>query len=104
MILSNLPRVSKHYSSRDFTWRRPALTHTSVGVYPFGLGVVKLEDVLPPPASVGLALRCEASIYVAEAVLEKAGQWITAQDEDRLKDLREKMRTINPEDFGNYKM
>ena len=36
--------------------------------------------------------------------MEKVGQWITAQDEDRLKDLREKMRTINPEDFGNYKM
>ena len=57
-----------------------------------------------PSDSVGLALRCEAPIYVAEAVMEKAGQWITAQDEDRLKDLREKMRTINPEDFGNYKM
>ena len=57
-----------------------------------------------PSDSIGLALRCEAPIYVAEAVMEKAGQWITAQDEDRLKDLREKMRTINPEDFGNYKM
>jgi bifunctional DNase/RNase len=57
-----------------------------------------------PSDSVGLALRCEAPIYIAEAVMEKAGQWITAQDEDRLKDLREKMRTINPEEFGNYKM
>ena len=57
-----------------------------------------------PSDSIGLALRCEAPIYVAEAVMEKVGQWITAQDEDRLKDLREKMRTINPEDFGNYKM
>jgi uncharacterized protein len=57
-----------------------------------------------PSDSVGLALRCEAPIYVAEAVMEKAGQWMTAQDEDRLKDLREKMRTINPEEFGNYKM
>jgi len=57
-----------------------------------------------PSDSVGLALRAEAPIYVAEAVMEKAGQWITQQDEDRLKDLREKMRTLNPEDFGNYKM
>jgi len=57
-----------------------------------------------PSDSVGLALRCEAPIYVAEPVMEKAGQWITAQDEDRLKDLREKMRTINPEEFGNYRM
>jgi bifunctional DNase/RNase len=57
-----------------------------------------------PSDSVGLALRAEAPIYVAEAVMEKAGQWMTAQDEDRLKDLREKMRTLNPEDFGNYRM
>ena len=57
-----------------------------------------------PSDSVGLALRAEAPIYIAEAVMEKAGQWITAQDEERLKDLREKMRTVNPEDFGNYRM
>ncbi|HTW90988.1 MAG TPA: bifunctional nuclease family protein [bacterium] len=57
-----------------------------------------------PSDSVGLALRTDAPIYVADAVMEKASQWITAQDEDRLKELREKMRTINPEDFGNYKM
>ena len=57
-----------------------------------------------PSDSVGLALRAEAPIYVAEAVMEKAGQWITAQDEDRLKELRDKMRTLNPEDFGNYRM
>jgi len=57
-----------------------------------------------PSDSVGLALRAEAPIYVAEAIMEKADQWITAQDEDRLKDLRQKMRTMNPEDFGNYKM
>jgi bifunctional DNase/RNase len=57
-----------------------------------------------PSDSVGLALRTEAPIYVAEAVMEKAGQWMTAQDEDRLKDLREKMRTLNPEDFGDYRM
>jgi len=37
-------------------------------------------------------------------VMEKAGQWITAQDEDRLKELREKMRTMAPENFGNYRM
>jgi uncharacterized protein len=57
-----------------------------------------------PSDSVGLALRAEAPIYVAEEVMTKAGQWITAQDEDRLKDLREKMRTLNPEEFENYKM
>jgi bifunctional DNase/RNase len=57
-----------------------------------------------PSDSVGLALRCEAPIYVAEPVMAKAGQWITAQDEDRLKELREKMRTMAPENFGNYRM
>ena len=57
-----------------------------------------------PSDSVGLALRAEAPIYIAEAGMEKAGPWITAEDEERLKDLREKMRTVNPEDFGNYKM
>ena len=57
-----------------------------------------------PSDSVGLALRAEAPIYIAEAVMEKAGQWITAEDEERLKDLRQKMRTVNPEDFGNYRL
>ena len=57
-----------------------------------------------PSDSVGLALRAEAPIYVAEAVMEKAGQWMTAQDEDRLNEMRQKMRTVNPEDFGNYRM
>jgi uncharacterized protein len=57
-----------------------------------------------PSDSVGLALRCEAPIYVEEAVLEKAGQWISAADEERLKELRAKMRNINPEEFGNYRM
>lgn len=57
-----------------------------------------------PSDSVGLALRTEAPVYVEEAVMEKAGQWITAQGEDRLKEMRDKMRTINPEEFGNYKM
>jgi len=57
-----------------------------------------------PSDSVGLALRVEAPIYVDETVMEKAGQWISPADEGRLKDLREKMRVINPEDFGNYKM
>ncbi len=57
-----------------------------------------------PSDSVGLALRAESPIYVAEEVMEKAGQWITPEDEERLKELRQKMRTINPEDFGNYRM
>jgi bifunctional DNase/RNase len=57
-----------------------------------------------PSDSVGLALRTGSPVYVAEDVMEKAGQWITTEDEERLKDLRDKMRTLNPEDFGNYRM
>ncbi|MBM3313249.1 bifunctional nuclease family protein [candidate division WOR-3 bacterium] len=57
-----------------------------------------------PSDSVGLALRAAVPIYVAEEVMDKAGQWMTARDEDRLTELRQKMRTMNPEDFGNYKM
>jgi bifunctional DNase/RNase len=57
-----------------------------------------------PSDSVGLALRAEAPIYVEEAVMEKAGQWISPEDEERLKELRSKMRNINPEEFGNYRM
>jgi bifunctional DNase/RNase len=57
-----------------------------------------------PSDSVGLALRSDAPIFVAEEVMDKAGQWMTREDEDRLKELRDKMRSVNPEDFGNYRM
>jgi bifunctional DNase/RNase len=57
-----------------------------------------------PSDSVGLALRTGSPVYVAEAVMERAGQWMTAEDEEKVKELRAKMRDINPEDFGTYKM
>jgi uncharacterized protein len=57
-----------------------------------------------PSDSVGLALRTGSPVYVAEDVMEKAGQLISAEDEEKLKELRTKMRTISPEDFGTYKM
>lgn len=57
-----------------------------------------------PSDSVGLALRVGAPIYVAEEVMDKAGQWISPADEERLKELRERARNMKPEDFGNYRM
>jgi len=57
-----------------------------------------------PSDSVGLALRTQAPIYVADEVMEKAGQVISPEDEGRLRELRAKLRNINPEDFGNYRM
>jgi bifunctional DNase/RNase len=57
-----------------------------------------------PSDSVGLALRTEAPIYVADEVMKKAGQFITPADEERLRDLRERTRNTKPEDFGNYRM
>ncbi len=57
-----------------------------------------------PSDSVGLALRTEVPIYVAEEVMDKAGQFITPADEERLAELRAKMRSINPEEFGSFRM
>lgn len=57
-----------------------------------------------PSDSVGLALRTGAPIYVADEVMEKAGQVIAPEDEGRLKELKAKLRDINPEDFGSYRM
>lgn len=57
-----------------------------------------------PSDSIGLALRCGAPLYVDDAVMDKAGQYVASDDEERLKELRGKMRGINPEEFGNYRM
>jgi bifunctional DNase/RNase len=57
-----------------------------------------------PSDSVGLALRVGVPIYVADEVMEKAGQWLSPADEERLKELRERTRNTKPEEFGNYRM
>lgn len=57
-----------------------------------------------PSDSVGLALRTGAPIYVEESVMERAGQWLSADDEERLRELRTKLRNIDPEDFGNFQV
>ncbi len=57
-----------------------------------------------PSDSVGLALRTGAPIYVAETVMDQAGQWLSPEDEERLQALRTKLRGIDPEDLGNYQI
>ncbi len=57
-----------------------------------------------PSDSVGLALRADVPIFVAEEVMNKAGQVVPANSEDRLKELRSKLREIKPEDLGDYRM
>lgn len=57
-----------------------------------------------PSDSVGLALRVGAPIFVEDEVMERAGQWLSEEEEDRLRELREQMRRVEPEDFGNYRL
>ncbi|MCX8014673.1 MAG: bifunctional nuclease family protein [candidate division WOR-3 bacterium] len=57
-----------------------------------------------PSDSVGLAVRTQAPIYVAEEIMETAGIIMTEQEEARLSELRDSLRNIPPEEFGNYKM
>lgn len=57
-----------------------------------------------PSDSIGLALRTGAQLFVAEGVIDRAGQTVTPNDEERLNELRQKLRSIDPEQFGNYKM
>jgi hypothetical protein len=57
-----------------------------------------------PSDSVGLAVRAKAPIYVAEEVMETAGIIMTEEEETRLSELRDSLRNIPPEEFGNYKM
>jgi len=57
-----------------------------------------------PSDSVGLALRAGSPIFVADEVMSKASQVVSPDDEERLSELRAKLRSIDPEEFGNYKM
>lgn len=57
-----------------------------------------------PSDSVGLAIRTKAQIYVAEEVMNAAGIIMTEEEESRLSELRDSLRNIPPEEFGNYKI
>lgn len=65
-------------------------------------GVISVDA--RPSDSVGLALRVGVPVFVAESVMDRAGQSVNEADEGRLDDLRSKLREIEPEDFGNYRV
>lgn len=55
-----------------------------------------------PSDAVGLALRTGAPIYVENAVMESAGQFLSPEDEDKLRSLRTRLKGIDPEEPGNF--
>ncbi len=57
-----------------------------------------------PSDSVGLALRVDAPIYVAEEVMDRASHVLSPDNEERVRRLRERMREIKPEDLGDYRV
>jgi bifunctional DNase/RNase len=57
-----------------------------------------------PSDSVGLAVRAKVPIYVADDIMQTAGIIMTEEEESKLSELRDSLRNIPPEEFGNYKM
>jgi bifunctional DNase/RNase len=57
-----------------------------------------------PSDSVGLAVRAKVPIYVADEIMSTAGIIMTEEEESHLSELRDSLRNIPPEEFGNYKM
>ena len=57
-----------------------------------------------PSDSIALALRCGAPIYVADHVLKTDLKKKGLSDEERIESLRERLKKINPEDFGKFSL
>ncbi len=57
-----------------------------------------------PSDSIALALRCDAPIYVASHVLDSDQKSSGLNDEERVNNLRERLKRINPEDFGKFSL
>jgi bifunctional DNase/RNase len=57
-----------------------------------------------PSDSIALALRCGAPIFVANHLLEANLGENGLSDEERIKSLRERLKKINPEDFGKFSL
>jgi bifunctional DNase/RNase len=57
-----------------------------------------------PSDSIALALRCEAPIYVANHVLDVDKKQTGLDDQERAQKLRERLKKINPEDFGKFSL
>ena len=54
-----------------------------------------------PSDSIGLALQFRAEILVADEVMRAAGQVPELDEESRLKEMRDRLRNVNPEEMGN---
>ncbi len=57
-----------------------------------------------PSDAIALALRTESPIYVAEKVLERSGLKVKSTDEDAEEKWKEILESMDPDDFGKYKM
>jgi bifunctional DNase/RNase len=57
-----------------------------------------------PSDSIGLALRASAPILVADDVMNAAAHLPTQDEEERLKEMQERLRSTNPEDIGNFRI
>jgi hypothetical protein len=57
-----------------------------------------------PSDSIALALRCGAPIYVANHVLDADLEDKGLSNEERIQSLRERLKKINPEDFGKFSL
>ena len=55
-----------------------------------------------PSDSIALALRCDAPIFVVNHVLEADKKKTGLSDKDRAQSLRDRLKKINPEDFGRF--
>ena len=54
-----------------------------------------------PSDSIGLAVRFKAEILVADEVMAAAAQVPALDEESRLKEMQERLRSVSPEDLGN---
>ncbi len=57
-----------------------------------------------PSDSIGLAVRAGVPLFVAEPVMAKAAQVVSAADEEKLGELRARLRSIDPEELGTYRV
>lgn len=55
-----------------------------------------------PSDSVALALRSGAPIFVAEDVMTSSSTAFSADEEEKIKEIRERIKRVDPEKFGDY--
>lgn len=57
-----------------------------------------------PSDSIGLAVRYKAPIFVADEVMDVAGQIPSEDEEGKLTQLQDWLRRTNPEELGDFKL